>query len=239
MPASSSAPRFGSHSVSSATVAARAVEVLGGRYSMALGIDVDRGERELERWALAATLFGARISAEVAQRTFGVFEAAGIHTIDQAGRCEIERLIELLDTDGYARYDLRTAERLHAIADTRATHGHHLSALLSLPSRERDPALRALPGWGPVTVALFLRELRGVYAAIEPPLDPRAASAAEHLGLVERDEPDPLARLRRLARSARLDVRDLEAALVRLSLAHRRHGSTCPGGRHCTLLASV
>ena len=53
------------------------VAVLGGRYSAELGIDVDSGEAEVERWFVAATLFGARIPARVAERTFGVLAAAG------------------------------------------------------------------------------------------------------------------------------------------------------------------
>jgi len=41
-------------------LARRLVEGIGGRYSRALGIDVDRGDEEIERWALAAALFGTR-----------------------------------------------------------------------------------------------------------------------------------------------------------------------------------
>jgi hypothetical protein len=48
------------------------VESLGGRYSTELAIDVDRGDEEIERWALAATLFGARISVHVAEKIFAV-----------------------------------------------------------------------------------------------------------------------------------------------------------------------
>ena len=39
----------------------------------------------------------------------------------------------------------------------------------------------------PVTVGLFLRELRGVRPEIDPPLDARARQAAEHLGLLARN----------------------------------------------------
>jgi hypothetical protein len=35
-----------------ASIAARAVEALGGRYSTELGIDVDRDEKEIEQWSL-------------------------------------------------------------------------------------------------------------------------------------------------------------------------------------------
>ena len=187
--------------------------------------------------ALAATLFGTRISAEIAERTFSVLDAAGIHTISQAGRYEHARLIELLDAGGYARYDFRTAERLHAIAQALDADDGRVSSLLNQPPQELASALDALPGWGPVTVGLFLRELRGVRPGIEPPIDPRALGSAEHLRLIRRGGSNALRRLRLLAHDANLDLRDLETALVRLSLAHRRGFTQCPGGEDCVLLA--
>lgn len=223
-----------------AAVARRAVESLGGRYSAQLGIDVDRGDDEVERWALAATLFGARISAQIAERTFAVFEQAGVHTLADAGRRDVQSLIELLDAGGYARYDVRTAERLRAIAqELEARYGGRVSATLDLPVDQLSAALDALPGWGQVTVGLFLRELRGVRPWIDPPLDARALAAAGHLGLLDPADGSAVCairRLRDLARAADLDVRDLEAALVRLSLAHRRQIATCPGRSQCSAL---
>jgi hypothetical protein len=46
------------------------VETLGGRFSAEMGIDLDRGGRKVEGWLLAATLFGTRISAAIAARTY-------------------------------------------------------------------------------------------------------------------------------------------------------------------------
>ena len=93
-------------------VAHSVVAVLGGRYSAGLGIDVDAGGAEVERWFLAATLFGARIPARVAERTFGVLAAAGLARIWQLRHVPSTDLIAMLDAGGYARYDLRTATRL-------------------------------------------------------------------------------------------------------------------------------
>ena len=70
---------------------------------------MDRNQDEIDRWALAATLFGARISATIAERTFASLEQAGVHTIADAERRDVGTLIELLDAGGYARYDLRTS----------------------------------------------------------------------------------------------------------------------------------
>jgi hypothetical protein len=41
-------------------------------------------------------------------------------------------------------------------------------------------ALTVLPGWGPVTVQLFLRELRGVWPGAQPSPDPRATFVPAH-----------------------------------------------------------
>ena len=219
-----------------ASLASRAIDSLGGRYSARLGIDVDRGGDQIERWALAATLFGARISANIAERTFAVLDEAGVRSIADAGRRDLGRLIELLDAGGYARYDLRTAERLHAIARKLETeYDGRVSSVLDLPADQLGAALDALPGWGEVTVGLFLRELRGVRPGIEPPLDRRALQAAEHLRLLAGGGAG-IARLREVAHEARLAVRDLEAALVRLSLLHGHRMVECPGGARCSAL---
>jgi hypothetical protein len=85
-------------------------------------------------------------------------------------------------------------------------------------------------------VGLFLRELRGVRREIEPPLDARALRAAEHLKLLPRGRGAGVRQLLDAARAAGLDVRDLEAALVRLSLAHDHHTAECPGGARCSAL---
>ncbi len=102
---------------------------------------------------------------------------------------------------------------------------------------ELHAALDALPGWGPVTVGLFLRELRelrGVWPGADPPLDEHAAAAARHLGLASA-QPGGTG-LTEMASAAGLDVRDLESWLVRLDLAHGRATAGCPGGQACTAL---
>lgn len=96
---------------------ARAVVALGGRYSSQLGIDVDAGDAEVERWFLAATLFGTRISAGVAERTFEVLDGAGLHRVAQARHIPWDDLVALLDRGGYTRYDFRTATRLQDLAE--------------------------------------------------------------------------------------------------------------------------
>lgn len=218
-------------------VAQRVVAVLGGRYSAQLGIDVDAGEAEVERWFVAATLFGTRISARVAERAFGVLAAAGLARIWQLRHVPSADLIAMLDAGGYARYDVRTAARLLELCDVVDNRyggqvgviGRRFTAYPQLYA-----ALDALPGWGPVTIRLFLRELRGVWPGADPPLDERAAAAARHLTLASAET--GVTGLAGLAAACGLDLRDLESALVRLELAHGRVMSRCPGGWACPAL---
>lgn len=209
-------------------VARRLVERLGGRFSTAAGIDVDAGSRDVERWFLAATLFGTRIRASMAIAAYRALDAAGIATIADAGRTDWDRLVAMLDAAGYARYDFRTATRLHALAGEVARRHPH--GMAEAGADCTDPTalvalLGALPGWGPVTVGAFLRELRGVWPAADPPVERRTCRAADHLTLgFDPCTPDAL---RRLAASAAVDARDLEAALVRLALAHERGYDRC------------
>ena len=221
-------------------VARQLVTTVGGRYSTELGIDVDRGDDQVERWFLAATLFGTRISAAIARRAFLVLDRAGITRVGRARDVSWDELVALLDEGGYARYDFRTATRLQTLAgalDSRC--GGHVAAIgRNFPDYTglRD-ALDALPGWGPVTVGLFLRELRGIWPGATPPLDDRAADAARHLHLTRARAAAPtLAAVVRIASDARLDVADLEAGLVRLSLAHHDDMAACPGGHRCRVL---
>lgn len=223
--------------------ARRLVAAVGGRYSSEAGIDVDRGDSQIERWFVAATLFGTRISAAIAQRTFRVLDGAGLRRIADSSDFSWDELVALLDEGGYARYDFRTATRLHSLAD--AVNEQYGGAVAEIGRRHLDyadlsTALDDLPGWGPVTVEVFLRELRGVWDGARPPLDPRAARAAHHLGLVTNADPErALDELSAISRAGSLDLRDLECALVRLALAHRRDIDHCPGGDACTRLETL
>jgi len=223
----------------SSATARQIVEGLGGRYSLELGIALDTGGSAADEWFLAATLFGTRISAQTAMRTYRVLADSGIRTVTDSVHATYDDLVARLDAGGYARYDFRTATRLHQLAD--AVHQRFGGSVTSL-ARVTDPhavetALDALPGWGPTTVRIFLRELRDVWPGAQAELDGRTVDAAAHLELpISPDGTNNIAALRAVARRAQVDPRDLEAALVRLALAHRDMRG-CPGGPRCTMLA--
>ena len=205
------------------------VERLGGRFSLELGIEVDRKAEEIDRWALAATLLGDPSPVSVGISTYRVLEQAGVRTFEDVRARDREELVRLLDEGGYLRCDVHTVSRLLALAEAIADRYAGRLALLGeeiMGASELERALGALPGWDPVTVATFLRELRGVWPGADVPLDPRAALAARHVAL-----PSDRHGLSSLAAAAHLDFRDLEAGLARLALCHGF--AHCPGGEEC------
>jgi len=205
------------------------VDRLGGRFSLELGIDIDRDAEEIDRWALAATLLGDPGPQSVAIHTHGVLARAGVRTLADVRARDREELVCLLDEGGYVRYDASTVSRLlsvaEAVADRYAGRLATLGEAIMGPS-ELERTLGALPGWDPATVGTFLRELRGVWPGADVPLDPRAALAARHVAL-----PSDVHGLSSLAAAAHLDFRDLEAGLARLALCHGF--AHCPGGEEC------
>lgn len=167
-------------------LARRVVDRLGGRHSAGLGLDVDAGDAEIERWFLAATLFGTRITAQMAERTFGVPASAGVSWIGQARHIPQGTSIAYLDEGGYARYDALTVARLQGLSEIIGERYDGRAAVIG-QRHTTYPALRGdldvLPGWGPVTIQLFLRELRGVWPGAQPPLDACAEHAAASASL--------------------------------------------------------
>jgi hypothetical protein len=155
-----------------------------GRFSVEFDLDVDQRPGDVERWFLAATLFRTRISAAIAMRTYRALTAAGVRTVADAGQRSWDDLVVMLDEGGYARYDFRTATRLQHLATAlEAAWGGRVGHLLA-ECRTRtaiETALDELPGWGPVTVRLFLREL---LLDERPAIDERVVAAGVHVGLV-------------------------------------------------------
>ena len=214
----------------------RVVDALGGRYSAELGIDVNGGDAQIERWFL----FGTRTTAHTAERAYQVLASAGLVRVGQARHIPHHTFAGYLDEGGYARFHEQTVARLHALSQIIGERYDGRAAVIG-QRHTTYPALRAalsvLPGWGPVTIQLFLRELRGVWPGAQPPPGPRAAYAARHLCLTTPGSPG-LPALTRLAADAGTDPRDLESGLVRLTLAHHRRRIPCPGGDLCVVLTS-
>ena len=209
------------------------VALLGGRFSLELGIDVNLDEREVDRWALGATLVEDPSPTSVGTHAYRVLEEAGVSTFEEVLDCDRQELGRLLGECGYGPYVDRTRSRLLALADdVLDRHAGRLATLgdgIASPP-ELEVALGMLPGWDARTVRTFLRELRGVWPGADIAIDSRVARTARHVAL-----PSSLRGLMAAAAAAHLDLRDLEVGLVRVALAHDL--TQCPGGEECPLAA--
>lgn len=189
-------------------------------YSQELGLDL-KTEEDRFKWFLASLLFAKRISSEVAKRTYREFEKEGIVTPESITEAGWDKLVEVLDSGGYVRYDFSTASKLLEIAASLRDKYGSLEVLYiqSKDSKDLEKRLLEFKGVGPTTVNIFLRELKGVREKARPQLSPLAKEAAFRLGLGEEE----------------LEPPTVESALVRLNLefCRRIRCSSCPVREEC------
>jgi len=222
---------------------AELVRSRGRRYATALGIDLastDTNERF--KWFLAAMLFGTRISEQLATRTWHELAARGVLTPQRMLDTGWDSLVAILDAGGYTRYDFKTATKLLAVCTT-LLHDYDgdldtLHAAAADP-RNLEARLKALgKGIGDTTVAIFLRELRGIWSKAEPPLSPLALVAAQTLGYLRHSRQAIEQALPQLQQMWASDGQpaayfaDFEAALVREGLRLRRAESRHSAAEH-------
>jgi len=195
-------------------------------------LDIDlskRCEGEVFKWFLASLLFGARISMKLAARTYKQFEASNIITPEAILEAGWDRLVEILDEGGYARYDFKTATMLLDIAKALIErYGGKITAILDNATDYRGLAatLEEFKGVGPVTVNIFLRELRGLWMNADPPLQRPVFQTASRLGLISTDDlREGLDQLRQAWLENRVGEKSfahLEDALLRFGKDHRQ-----------------
>lgn len=181
-------------------------------YSEELGIDLAaRTNAAYFRWFLASLLFGARISETTAKNTYRSFTKHGLTNPRKILNASWDFLVyPVMREGGYVRYDgrkstqvLRDCEKL--IAD----YGGSLIRLhdAARDAREVEERLRAFYGVGPVTVNIFLREMRPFWAKADP---------------------DPLPVVKRLAKRLAIDLNSykrnsLTFVRIEAGLIRRRH----------------
>jgi len=135
----------------------------GKIYSKDLGIDLTSGkEEEIFKWFLACLLFGKPIQQEVAKRTYFEFEKAGLLTPEKILKAGWDKLVEILDRGHYVRYDFSTATKLLEIYKELKEKYGTLINLLNQAKDQKDLERKLLEfkGIGPVTVRIFLRDLK-------------------------------------------------------------------------------
>lgn len=185
-------------------------------YSEELDLDLARSDDRF-KWFLASILFAKRISAEVAKKTYRRFEEEGLCTPEEILEAGWDRLVEVLDSGGYVRYDFSTASNLlETIKELRQKYG----TLEELHRKSNSPTdlesrLQEFRGVGPVGVNIFLRELRGIWEKAKPKPSQIAIKTANKIGS-ENVEPN-------------------ESVLVRLNLEYckKQKCRECPAQDHC------
>jgi hypothetical protein len=211
----------------------------GGRYATALGINLSGGRpTEVFKWFLAAILYGARISQDIAAQTYREFARARVLTPRAILATGWDGLVRILDRGGYVRYDFKTATKLLLVCESLVKdYGGNLDALHAAARDARDLERRVMAlgkGIGEVTAGIFLRELRGVWSKADPAASELALAGARDLGFIPRrlrDRSTAIGGLRGAWRAAPVRgfcFADFEAALVRhgIGLRHSRSAAT-------------
>jgi hypothetical protein len=165
----------------------------GQKYSEVLGIDVSNGETEIFKWFVASVLFGAPISEATAIKTYRCFEKHGVLAPVKMLKTGWNGLVSLLDEGGYTRYDYKTADKITMVMkNLTAKYSGNLDFIhdKAVDSHDLEERLEDLgKGIGEVTVSIFLRDLRGVWAKAESKPTNLEILAAEELGILKSNAP--------------------------------------------------
>jgi endonuclease III len=196
----------------------------GQLYSDELGIDISK---EPFKWFLASILFGARISARIAAKTYRAYEQAGLTSPRKLASSDEMALIKIHGRGGYARYDGITAD--YVIGASKKLLEDYDGEIQKLDEASQDPRdlecrLQEFRGVGPVTAKIFLRELRGIWRNADPEPTAVEVLAAKKLGILKSNG-DSLKELKDFWNCNAVEgysFRHFEAALLRLGLELRR-----------------
>lgn len=157
-------------------------------YSEELGIDLaKRSDSAYFRWFLASLLFGARISETTAKNTYRSFMRHGLTNPQKILKAGWDFLVyPVMREGGYVRYDGRKSTQVLRDCEMLITdYGGRLSKLHDAASEARDVEERLLAfyGVGPVTMNIFLRELRPFWAKANPDPLPTVEKLAKRLSI--------------------------------------------------------
>ena len=142
-------------------------------YSEELGIKLSRkGDDEIFKWFLASVLFGARISGTIAKNTYKIFEKHELLTPGKIIDAGWSFLVNpIMREGGYIRYDEKTSTQILKNCETLLKkYNGSFNKLHDKAKDSYDLENRLLEfyGVGPVTVNIFLRELRPFWEKADP-----------------------------------------------------------------------
>jgi endonuclease III len=157
-------------------------------YSEELGIELKKNnDDELFKWFLASILFGARISESIAKNTYKTFEKYNLIEPQKILEAGWDFLVNpIMREGGYVRYDFKTSTKILKICE--ALIKEYDGSLRKLHEESTDKKylenkLLNFYGIGPVTVNIFLRELRPYWKKADPDLLPVVRKIARKLGI--------------------------------------------------------
>ena len=186
-------------------------------YSQGLGLNLWRKDDRF-KWFLASILYAKRISYKIAENTFQRFMEANLTTPQKILKAGWDRLVEILDSGGYVRYDFSTATNLLKIAEKLVKE--YQGDIDKIHERAEDPEdleekLLEFKGVGPTAVNIFLRELREIWTKARPKSSPKAIKVAKKIGLK--------------------DVKKYESQLIRIYIEYckKKRCQTCPLKEYC------
>ena len=157
-------------------------------YSEELGIDLKtKSDQELFKWFLASILFGARISETIAKNTYKTFEKYNLLAPEKIVTAGWEFLVyPIMREGGYVRYDGRKSTQV--LRDCKQLIRDYDGSLNKLhkqakSSKDLENKLIDFYGVGPITVNIFLRELRPFWEKSDPPVLPVVEQLARTYGI--------------------------------------------------------
>lgn len=162
------------------------LEHLGTTYAEELGINLkSKKSTEIFKWFLAAILFGARISEIIAKNTYLAFKKYNLLTPKAIANTDWKFLVKhVMAEGGYVRYDEKTTSTLLEICNQLLIKYNGNLNTLHNSAKNYDDLVKLLlqfKGIGPVTVNIFLRELRMIWPNATPPFCEFVLLAAHEL----------------------------------------------------------
>ena len=179
-------------------------------YSEELGVKLnEKKDDEIFKWFLASVLFGARISETVAKNTYKTFERYRLLTPEKILDAGWDFLVDpVMREGGYIRYDGKTSTQILKNCETLLKkYNGSLNKLHENAKDSNDLENRLLEfyGVGPITVNIFLRELRPFWEKDNPNVLPIVKKLAKRFRI----------KLDNYSRKSLTFIR-IEAGLIRL-----------------------
>lgn len=165
------------------TAARDLLEAHGRTFCRELGIRLERNTPSpLFRWLTACILYTAPIQHDLATRGARALAAAGYTTAKAMAAAPWEARTRVLNENGYARYDERTATILGDasthLVDAYRGDLRRLRAASGEDPGEMRKRLKAMKGVGDVAVDIFFREVQAVWPEVYPFADTMTLKAA-------------------------------------------------------------